>query len=102
HPIEFARIRLSLYFLSKRNQPVGFAAHRRYDHDDLVAFLSPARHATRNILDALGTAGGSATVFLYYQAHGSAANFPKALNFIAFRKKKRGAAIGPRVKEQAR
>jgi hypothetical protein len=28
-------------------------------------------------------------------------NFPKALNFIAFRKKKRGAAIGLRAERQA-
>ena len=64
-----ARIGLTLHLFGKRDQPVGFAGHRRYHNHNLMPLVPPLGDPSGDVLDALGAADGGAAVFLNDQSH---------------------------------
>jgi hypothetical protein len=69
HHVELARVGLRLDFLRQRDQPVGFARHRReHDHHLMPEHLELG-DAFRHGADAFGVGDRSAAVFLYDECH---------------------------------
>ena len=67
--VELAARRIGGDFLGEREQAIGLARHRRHDDDDLVTLAVEVRHATRDVLDAVGRADRRAAVFLDDEGH---------------------------------
>ena len=67
--VELARRRQRRHLLGEVAQLVGGVAHRRDDHDDVVARLARVDDALRDALDARGVSDGRATVLLDDNAH---------------------------------
>ncbi len=64
HDVEFARIRIGLHVLGKRDEPVRLSRHRRDHNHKLVSLGVKARHAASHIADSLGAADRRAAVLL--------------------------------------
>ena len=76
--IELARIGMRRQLLRQRDQPVGLAAHRRDDDDELVSLAMKARDPPGDIADAVDAADRGAAVFLDDQCHGVGARSRRA------------------------
>ena len=79
------------HFLGQAEQPVGFAAHRRRHHHQLMTRAHPFGDALGHVADALGRAHRSAAVLVDDQCHGAALRvMPRATD------RWRGACRDPR------